>query len=363
MEADIIVGLGYGDEGKGITTDYLCSQYQSSETCVVRFSGGQQAGHTVMLGDKKHIHASFGSGTLRGIDSYFTEHTTVYPVSLINEFRILQDLSLVPKLFIHPLAKITTPYDVWNNRECKTNILAGTCGMGVGKTMKRNEGPCKLHAIDLLNRDVLENKLEAIGKYYWEFRRDFNNIEFDKELKRFYRAVATMKTFVTVQGYEKLYNYHNLVFEGSQGILLDMDHGVFPHVTYANTTSKNAIEVCNFLNIGTPTVYYITRGYSTRHGKGPFEEKPIHLINTEEETCVENRWQREFKIAPIDYDKLNYAIKLDQQIYSRFARHCMVVTCIDQIEPNSFKHDSINVMFEAIYESHSPYSKDFKKIN
>jgi adenylosuccinate synthase len=84
MNAKIVVGLGFGDEGKGITTDWLCSQNQKS--IVIRFSGGQQAGHTVMIGDdKKHIHSNYGSGTLRGVPSYFSEHCSIYLPTLWTE--------------------------------------------------------------------------------------------------------------------------------------------------------------------------------------------------------------------------------------------------------------------------------------
>ena len=119
----------------------------------------------------------------------------------------------------------------------------------------------------------------------------------------------------------------------------------------------------NKLNIKIPEIYYVTRSYSTRHGAGPFDEQKLKLKNNEEETNVTNEWQKWFRTAPIDYSKLNYAINLDQQIYSSYAKHNLVVTCIDQIEENSFRHDLIDIMFEDVYESHSPYSKDFKKIS
>ena len=85
--AKIVVGLAFGDEGKGLTTDYLCAQYPNS--LVVRFSGGQQCGHQVAIGDQRHIHASFASGTLRGLPSYFTEHCCFYPVTLLEEYKLL----------------------------------------------------------------------------------------------------------------------------------------------------------------------------------------------------------------------------------------------------------------------------------
>jgi adenylosuccinate synthase len=95
MEGKIIIGLGFGDEGKGITTDYLCSQYPDG-SIVVRFSGGQQAGHTVIHNGIKHVHSNFGSGTLRNIPSYFSEHCTVYPNTIKKERSVLLSKGIDP---------------------------------------------------------------------------------------------------------------------------------------------------------------------------------------------------------------------------------------------------------------------------
>ena len=79
----IVIGLGYGDEGKGRTVDYLCSQNPNS--IVVRFSGGQQAGHTVMTNGIKHIFSNYGAGTLQGCPTYISEHATIYPLTMLME--------------------------------------------------------------------------------------------------------------------------------------------------------------------------------------------------------------------------------------------------------------------------------------
>jgi len=235
MKAHIVLGCGYGDEGKGITTDFLCSQYPNS--IVVRYSGGQQAGHTVIKDGVKHIHSNFGAGTLRGIPTYFTEHTTVYPTTIYREWNVLKAKGIIfPQLIMHPLASITTPFDVYANRQDPANCHDGTCGLGIGKTMHRNHHtPYKLYAIDLLNHDMLRQKLAKIGQYY-----GFQGVpEYMMEDMEDFMFALNEFPF-QIENYEYLRKkYHHLVFEGSQGILLDMDHGIFPNVTYANTTSKN----------------------------------------------------------------------------------------------------------------------------
>ena len=143
------------------------------------------------------------------------------------------------ELHIHPLAKITTPFDVWQNRNNVRNLDDGTCGKGVGATMKRNEGQYKLFAIDLIApRQMLLEKLQKIG-YYYGF---LNESEIDAEVDHYLEVIDKIKW--NISDYSFLEKYENLIFEGSQGILLDMDHGIFPNVTYANTTSKNASEIC-----------------------------------------------------------------------------------------------------------------------
>tara|TARA_R110000868_G_scaffold14426_4_gene67177 strand:+ start:7764 stop:8831 length:1068 start_codon:yes stop_codon:yes gene_type:complete len=354
MKAHIIVGSGFGDEGKGITTDFLCSQY--SKAIVVRFSGGQQAGHTVIVDGVKHIFSNFGSGSFRGAPVYFTEHCTAYPVTIFREYNVLASKKTIPSLVLHPLVSITTPYDVFANRECKENCEDGTCGLGVGKTMYRNhETPYKLYAIDLLNPKILQEKLKAIKEFY---HIDICSDELQKELDAFNNVVENLN--FNIADYSVLKSYKNIIFEGSQGILLDMDHGVFPNVTYANTTSKNAHKVCDILKIKNRTVYYITRAYHTRHGAGVFDNQPIDVTNNEEEINVFNKWQKEFKTGKLDYDLLNHALRVDNIYCPVNTKSALVVTCIDQVK-EKFNFKKLNRSFNKIYFSSSPESKNFKE--
>ncbi|MBL1221569.1 adenylosuccinate synthetase [Chryseobacterium sp. L7] len=353
-KAQIVIGLGFGDEGKGITTDFLA--HQNPESVVIRFSGGQQAAHTVMIGDKKHVHSSFASGALRGLPSYFTEHCTIHPVFLLNERKELMEKNGNTELFIHPLAKVTTPFDVWQNRTNARNLEHGTCGKGIGATMKRHESPYKLFAADLIApRGMLIEKLKGIA-YYYGF---MDEKQVEEALTDFLNAVDEMDW--KIEDYTYLNSFENLIFEGSQGILLDMDHGIFPNVTYANTTSKNAYEICRMLKIEDIEMYYVTRMYSTRHGSGWMSnEKALKLKNNEEETCVFNEYQKELRFGDLDYDLLNYALLLDGAYVSATQKN-LVVTCLDQTD-ETFKTEHLKTKFDKVYGSYSPYSKDFKQI-
>jgi adenylosuccinate synthase len=343
MKASIVIGLGFGDEGKGSTVNSLITyDYtdMNKQSVVIRFSGGQQAGHTVIHNGTKHIHASYGSGTLKGIPTYISEHCTVDPQAMKIEYDTLIKKGVdVPNITIHPLAMLTTPFDTFANIQDSQNKLDGTCGMGVGKTMKRNEGPYKLYAIDLQFEDILRKKLQEIADHYgfsWhyidEYINDIQQLKFD------------------IKGYEYIKGYDDLIFEGSQGVMLDMDHGIFPNVTYANTTSKNALEIINTLGIDNIKIYYITRSYQTRHGNGWMSsENKLNLINNEEEINVEGPYQGEFRVGTLDYDLLAYAMKIDNIYSSHILDKTMVVTCMDQFE--DFKFDEGKFNMPMIYSS------------
>lgn len=366
MKADIVIGSLFGDCGKGITTDYLCKK-NPEKTIVVRFSGGHQAGHNVKIGDISHVHSNYGSGALRGVPSYYSEHCTMYPVTLYNEREILISKTggIDPELYYHPLVKITTPADVAYNRLTEQKLGHGSCGLGIAATMKRNNiSGYKLFGIDLLHPEILEQKLVEIYWYYRGLIQDkdiavFNSL-FEKENIQFQNAIYTKELQFHIKPYSFLEYYNNLVFEGSQGILLDMTHGIFPNVTYANTTSKNALEICKILNISNIEIYYVTRCYQTRHGAGWMSNRnPITLINTKDEINKFNDWQKEFKIGEIDYTLLNQAYRIDN-IYSEGISKNLVVTCLDQRPGFKFDYDKLSLKFNTIYNSYSADSSSFE---
>lgn len=354
-KAQIVIGLGFGDEGKGITTDFLASQ--NSDAIVIRFSGGQQAAHTVMIDERKHVHSSFCSGALRGLPSYFSQHCTLYPPYLLNEKEELEQKNGNTELHIHPLAKVTTPFDVFQNRNNRKNLEHGTCGKGVGATMKRHESVYKLFAIDLIApKSMLIEKLKSIAQYYGFPETE----ELTLEIDRFLFAIEKIQW--NIADYNYLKNFNHLIFEGSQGVLLDMDHGVFPNVTFAHTTSKNAHEICDFLEIEDREMYYITRNYATRHGNGWMsDEKELKLQNNEHETCVYNDYQKQLRFGNLDYNLLNYALILDGA-YGNSSQKKLVITCLDQYS-EKFEVEKLTIQFDALYGSYSPFSKEFKKLS
>ena len=362
MKCDIVIDTGWGDGGKGVVVDNLCNP----ASLVVRFSGGQQCGHTVMRNGIKHTFSSFGAGTLQGAGTYFTEHTTLFPKTFLKEYEVLQSKGITPpKVGVHPLTRITTIYDVAYNRASEKVSRNGSCGLGVGATMKRNdETHYNIYTCDLENDFIYSHKMAAIEDYYnslvfdkpQKFFDEYHNqveaLWADREERELERKEFLSKIYVVL--FENYYmRFSNVVFEGSQGIQLDMHHGVFPNVTYANTTSKNAIEYLKKYDLEAD-VYYVTRCYGTRHGEGPIPNNgKVDLINNEEEINVFNTYQQEFKVFEFDMRLVEHTIRVDGIYHEdRIQNKNLVITCLDQ-RPN-WRMPEYRVSLNRIYLNNSP---------
>ena len=335
MQTKIVIGLGYGDEGKGVTTDALCRQ--ANRPLVVRFSGGHQAGHTVVSPDgRRHVFSNFGAGTLSGAATFWSRHCTFNPVGFAAERAALVSLGVEPNFFVDPLDPVTTPYDVLYNRHLELGQRHGSCGLGFGATVARHEGPAKLHAMDLPDDFVLGQKLPAVAAHYARLGVVFEEERLAQLLDDFHRAVTEVRSIqFGTRGLAQVlaeHNFDQVIFEGSQGLLLDQEVGYFPHVTRAYVSTKNALELLQKCGLPAPEVYYVTRAYQTRHGNGPLTNehlKPL-LRETPEETNVFNEWQGEQRRSLLDVNQLRFALTADAAYSYGLPRH-LVVTCLDQL--------------------------------
>ena len=368
-KASIVIGTGFGDEGKGSFTNYLCSD-DPENTLVIRFSGGQQAGHTVMVEDKKHVFSNFGAGSLLGVTTYFTEHTSIYPVTIIREYEVLQTKGIYPKLLVHPRAAVTTPYDVAYTRARELSKSHGSCGLGVGSTMHRQEETgYKLFAGELLHPKLFLAKVEQIKAYYLE-RAIKKNMKDEylssiKDEYLFQKAVENIKSYLTISVYNIFNYYDHLIFEGSQGILLDREYGIFPNVTRSKTTSEIPRKLLSQFKDFIPEIFYITRCYQTRHGNGWMNNTgSFELVNTEEETNKYNHWQGEFRTQKLDKDLLQHAIRMDVSDISEHVTQNLVVTCLDQLPEFDINFIGIPTI-QSIFACESPRfsTNQFKLIN
>lgn len=345
MKISIVLGAGFGDEGKGKVTNHL-SKSNPAKSLVIRFNGGHQAGHTVVHEGIRHVFSSFGSGTLNGTPTFWSRYCTMFPPAVLREFEELNGKGVSPVLYVDPLSMIVTPFDISRNRYEERLNSHGTVGSGFGKTVERHEtleNSYRIFAKDLSCEWVLRQKLKMLRDNVDVIHHDTNIDMFIEQCLECSKVVS-LKTETEVFEMKGRGECH-YIFEGAQGILLDREHGIFPHVTRSATTSKNAMEMINrhnlvpkpkdvFSTIPYADVYYLTRCYQTRHGNGPLlgEEFPIELINNEAETNVTNPWQGKFRKAPLSIDLLKYAIDTDSIYHDAKVVKKVVVSHLDQFE-------------------------------
>ena len=349
--AYIVLGLGYGDEGKGLTTDFLCSKYENA--IVIRFNGGHQAGHTVVHKNYSHIFSSFGSGTLRNRPTYWSKYCTFSPFYFIEELEILP---IKPIIFIDKKCPITTHYDILFNRSLEITRGSenlGSCGVGFGATVDREKDGLNFHFSDIYYDEKIDEKLSKIKYYYRkkiniETAFDFDSFSHDEEDRIFKDNIKKIREItnqiIFASSEQDIFSnnsWNTYIFEGAQGILLDKKFGNKPYITKSNATSKNALKILSRQSdiVFNTEIYYVTRAYHTRHGNGPFREKEagFSLKNKETETNQFNLYQKEFRTSFLDFNLVNYSINCDLN-YSKNICKNLMITCLDQID-----HMKINV--------------------
>ena len=311
----IVLGSFFGDEGKGQCVNNLCT----NDSIVIRFSGANQVGHNVRHNSIDHCFRNFGSGTLKGIPTYWSEYCVCDLHTVLLELMELQQLGVTPKIIFSPFCELVTPFDVinqWNNQE---NRKHGTVGTGFKSTLDRVKNGYSLTIADAKNIFILREKVFNIQHNYYKFSSDVPTAD----LTDWIIGVNKMANTFEVQDIEYLNTYKDLIFEGSQGILLDQKHGVMPFCTPSNTTSKNAIEIINKLGrIETPVINYVCRPYITRHGSGPLLTT-TSVISVDDKNNQWNEFQRSFRACEFDIDLLKHSIYIDS-LYSKDAKRVIM---------------------------------------
>lgn len=340
------IGLNFGDEGKGLGVSFQVSLVKNP--IVIRFNGGHQVGHTVVYNGRRHVFSNFGSGSLQGAPTYWSQFCTFYPISFLTELRAL---NFCPVFYIHPLAPVTTPFDVEANLTSTRSSRDGTVGVGFGDTIKRHEAFYKIHAQDLFYKEALRAKLEYIAEYYYQD----TEMARTETIENFINVTEIVKKFIKIYDISELSEF-TPIYEGAQGILLDQDFGFFPHVTRSNTTTKNAIAIGKV-----DEVYYVTRTYLTRHGNGYLPNCSIPELNAlTDETNTDFGVQGKFRKSQLDYDLLNYSLRCDN-LFSNEAKKNLIITHYDRWPINiDLLLGSLNTKFHKVYVSHGPALSDIK---
>jgi adenylosuccinate synthase len=347
--AKVVIGAGYGDEGKGLMTDALAAPFGPAAT-VIRFNGGAQAGHTVTLANgRRHVFHHIGSGTLAGARTFLSRFFVANPILLGPEIAALKSAGVTPRIMIDPDAPVTTPYDMMINQiaeRARGGSRHGSCGLGFGESLERHLRPQFQLAAGHLEKNVLRS-LQTIRREWVPLRLsrlglwppnagDLALLDDGGILEHWLEDAAAFLDSVTIAGTASLSTADAIIFEGAQGLLLDQHRGAFPHVTRSNTGLKNVLTVAAEAGIAHLEVTYVTRCYATRHGAGPLAHElpgPPHagVIDT---TNIPNPWQGPLRFGTLDLSILQRVVAADLSDAARGAitlSHGLAMTCLDQM--------------------------------
>ena len=287
----VVVGSQWGDEGKGKVVD-LFSQFAQ---VIIRFQGGNNAGHTLVVGDEKFIFHLIPSGILHpGKKCVIGSGVVIDPGVLCEEIDALKKKGYFrdeSQLLISVAAHLIMPYhkviDVARERLKSGGKKIGTTGKGIGPAYEDKVARCGIRIIDLLDegsfREKLEENLTQKNCYLTQMLGEspLDGAQILSDYKGFREKLGKYVVDTSVVLHEEMKRGRNLLFEGAQGCMLDVDHGTYPYVTSSSTVAGNA---CSGSGIG-PThidaVIGTSKAYTTRVGGGPFPTEMSGTVGEE----------------------------------------------------------------------------------
>ena len=274
----VVVGTQWGDEGKGKIVDWLTDHAQG----VVRFQGGHNAGHTLVIGDKKTVLHLIPSGILRNnVACYIGNGVVISPKALFEEVDMLEQagVNVMERLYISKACPLILPshieLDKAKEQAMGVNKI-GTTGRGIGPAYEDKAARRALRIQDLFNQDYFATKLEKVLDYHNFLLKNYYHaptVDFQKTLNDMLSLSERIKPVIADVSkllFEANRKGNSLLFEGAQGTMLDIDHGTYPYVTSSNCIAGTATTGSG---VGPQELHYIlgiTKAYTTRVGAGPF---------------------------------------------------------------------------------------------
>lgn len=341
MKIKVITGASYGDEGKGLMTDFFCRAAASrGERCaVVCHNGGAQRGHTVISPEgRRYVFHHLGSGTFSGAHTFFSEDFIINPMMFGKE---TAELGMKAAAFRSPLCKWSTPFDMMINQiaeEARGSKRHGSCGFGIWETQVRYMKTVPVSIDDFVRfgenkqieylksiRDVyLPQRLRRLGvdSISEEWREVIFN---DGLMYRFIDDCRLLADMVKCAENKALESYDTVVFEGGQGLLLGQSVKDVPeeYTTPSFTGGENPVKIIKELSEAESIeVCYVTRTYLTRHGAGPF---PGECVSEDIAPClmdltnIPNDYQGTLRYGRLDIKSLNERTDRDFALYRDFA--------------------------------------------
>lgn len=272
----VVVGTQWGDEGKGKVVDLLTEK----SDLIIRFQGGNNAGHTLVVGERKVILHLIPSGILHADKRcVIGSGVVIDPEILLNEIDALREKGYTVTtgtLAISDRAHVIMPYHKMIDHARETTQQIGTTGRGIGPAYEDKARRCGIRMIDLVHEHMLKKKLNSFFDEKQEYLTRILKVKgMDKEeiFNRYKAMGEKLKPFVTdapVLIDQAVRSGKKLLFEGAQGANLDMDFGTYPYVTSSNTVAGQACVGSGIGPTKISTVLGICKAYTTRVGGGPF---------------------------------------------------------------------------------------------
>ena len=274
----VVVGAQWGDEGKGKIVDLLAERVQG----VVRFQGGHNAGHTLVIDGEQTILHLIPSGILHeGVRCFIGNGVVLSLRALLDETTMLEDrgIKVRDKLHISDACVLVLPHHILLDHareDARGKAALGTTGRGIGPAYEDKVARRALRVSDLGNPGILQDKLKELLEYHNFILKNYyraGTVDYGQtldELLELAGEVVPMIADVTAMLHRIRHEGGNLLFEGAQGALLDVDHGTYPFVTSSNTTAGSAATGSGFAPGLFDYVLGVTKAYTTRVGSGPF---------------------------------------------------------------------------------------------
>ena len=283
MSSIVIMGSQWGDEGKGKMTDWLAQKADM----IVRYQGGNNAGHTIAFNGKTYKLQLIPSGIFEPQKiNVIGNGVVVNPKALLSELQMLKDAGVTPSnLKISSRAHLILPYhiqlDIAQEKQ-RGDQKVGTTHNGIGPAYMDKAARIGIRMCDLLEKDTFATKLKenlAQKNALFEKIYDEETFDFDSLFNEYYEYGQQLKDYVTdtsVLVNEAIDAGKNVLFEGAQGIMLDLDHGTYPYVTSSNPVVGGALAGAGVGPQSFTKMVGVCKAYSTRVGEGPF---PTELTN------------------------------------------------------------------------------------
>jgi adenylosuccinate synthase len=271
-----VIGAQWGDEGKGKLVDWLCNRAD----VVVRFQGGHNAGHTLVVGNKTYKLSLLPSGLVQGKLSIIGNGVVVDPWHLLTEIENLrgQGVDISPQILVladNACLILPIHRDLDQAREAAAQNKIGTTGRGIGPAYEDKVGRRAIRVADLADREALEAKIDRLLAHHEPLRRGLGLPKVDAAALLADLEALAPKVLPYAQPAWRLLDKvvkdgRRVLFEGAQGALLDVDHGTYPYVTSSNTVAGQAAAGSGQGPKGPGYVLGIVKAYTTRVGEGPF---------------------------------------------------------------------------------------------